>query len=60
MGATLVLRTLEFLLRVACLELFPPGMPGVLGRSPGVDEAYVRARDMLRDGAEADIGGAAG
>ena len=51
MGATLVLRTLEFLRRVVCLELLTPGMPGVLGRSPGVDEAYVRARDMLRDGA---------
>ena len=59
-GATLVLRTLEFLRRVACLELLTTGMPWVLGRSPGVDEEYVRAQAMLRDGAEADIGGAAG
>ena len=43
-----------------CLELLTPGMPGVLGRSPGVEEAYVRALATLRDGAEADMGGAAG
>ena len=30
-GATLVRRTLEFLSRVACLELLTPGMPAVGG-----------------------------
>ena len=59
-GATLVRRTLEFLLRVACLELLTPGMPAVVGRIPGVGEVYVRARAMLRDGAEPDMGGPAG
>ena len=36
--ATLVRRTLEFLRRVACLELLTPGMPAVVGRIPGVGE----------------------
>ena len=37
-GATLVRRTLEFLLRVACLELLTLGMPAVVGRIPGIGE----------------------
>ena len=52
--------TLESLRRVAYLELLTPGMPGVVGRSPGVEETYMRARAMLGVGAEADIGVAAG
>ena len=52
--------TLESRRRVAYLELLTLGMPGVLGRSSGVEEAYVRARAMLRVGAEADICVAAG
>ena len=35
---TLVRRTLEFLRRVACLELLTPGMPAVVRRIPGVGE----------------------